>query len=70
MILYTDAPASYDYSYMTEIGEHISEWDGRTYRVLSTDDEYRAVNFQMPRYRSGLYFVMEHADFLRWEMGL
>lgn len=55
MIVYTTAPKSYDYGYMEQIGE--TRTQSQTVRILVTDDEYRAKNYQIPRYQSGLYYA-------------
>ena len=67
MIIYTTAPAAYDYSYMEEIGTYRSS-HGDEWRVVATEDEYRATNFQLPRYHSGLYAAYAQDDFI--ERGL
>lgn len=54
MIVYTTAPQDYDYGYMEEIGTHVAT-TGTEFRVLIAHDEWRCENFQIPRYRSGLY---------------
>lgn len=54
MIIYTTAPVDYDYWYMEEIAVYHSS-HGSKWRVLETEDEYRATNYQIPRYNSGLY---------------
>lgn len=56
MYVYTNAPVDYDYSYMVEIGELRLHGNPDTvFRILFTEDEYRAENYQIPRYESGLY---------------
>lgn len=60
MIIFTNAPADYDYSYMEDTGRrvHIQGMGGLPYRELIVHDEYRFANFQVPRYNSGLYIVL------------
>lgn len=54
MIVVTNAPREYDYYYMKEVGEiHLT--NGKRYRILRSEDQYRTENFQIPRYGSGMY---------------
>ena len=53
----TTAPVAYDYSYMTAVGS-TTDLSGQIYRVLETTDEHRLTNYQIPRYRSGMYATM------------
>jgi hypothetical protein len=53
--IYTKAPASYDYSYMTEVGTLSLGGGEHQFRILETNDYYRLDAFQIPRYMSGLY---------------
>lgn len=60
MIVYTNAPEAYDYSYMVEI--HREDVRNSTWRTLEVHDEWRFENFQLPRYHSGLYSVIRDFD--------
>lgn len=62
MIWYTNAPESYDYSYVETIGTlkvGKTEW-----RKIKVTDDYRFENFQTPRYNSGLYVVKSTHDII------
>lgn len=62
MVIYTNAPRVYDYSYMEEIS---TEMIGVVlWRCLKVHDEFRYEFYQKPRYGSGLYQVIEdHAEY-------
>ena len=68
MRIYTLAPTDYDYSYMRQIGEHITE-SGEVWRILETDDDMRATHYQIPRYGSGLYAVCRSREEFRDRTG-
>lgn len=50
----TNAPADYDYPYVTDTGESRSCCGVRC-RVVCSDDDSRMIGYQHPRYRSGAY---------------
>jgi hypothetical protein len=54
----TRAPSGYDYSYVFELGVvQVVDYDDsvKEFRLLALADRYRALNFQIPRYWSGVY---------------
>lgn len=63
MYVYTTAPRRYDYGYMEEHGIFRAT-DGTEYRVLWANDVERCVSYQLPRYRSGLYYAALERDFI------
>lgn len=59
--VWTTAPESYDYSYMTTVDTYTAH--GASWRLVQTEDVMRLENFQIPRYGSGLYPAHLASDF-------
>lgn len=57
---WTNSPDRYDYGYMVELSRRTIM--GEVWRLVTTTDEYRLTNYQIPRYRSGLYQTLTNVE--------
>lgn len=61
---FTNAPATYDYSYVQTVKEYPITAPGQTFpwRKISVTDEIRFETYQKARYNSGLYTTIQPGD--------
>ena len=56
LLVFTTAPAAYDYGCNTEISANCGTYDGKPVRMIQCYDKYRR-DYQAGRYQSGMYFT-------------